>query len=315
MQKIISAIKKAKNIAIFSHIGPDPDAIGSALALRRGLLKQGKCVDVFCSDKIPNDFYLFEDAKLYNTGNSDYDLLISLDVSSPERLGTFEERFLSHPNTIKIDHHKTVDDFAKINYVVPCSASAVLVYELCKRLKIKIDSEIATLLYFAICGDTCTFTNNGTDSKALIYAGELLSLGADIVKVNSEFFQKKTLSEVKMKSYLLLNAEISPAGYVVMEAPKKLYEKFGHDPENDNLGNLPNTYLSCGFKIAAILKEKEDGVHVSLRSQPDYDVSVIAEKFGGGGHKNASGYLTEDSILKTREKLCLEIEKYIKEKK
>lgn len=316
MQKLIQKIKEAKSIAIFSHISPDPDAIGSALALRRMLISLGKNADVYCSDEIREDYFFLADAKLYNTENRSHDLLISVDVSSSYRLGKFDNEFLKFDNTIKIDHHKTVEDFAKINYVVPCSASSVLIYELSKQLKISIDSETATLLYFGICGDTCIFTNSGTDPKSLIYAGELLEKGADKTKVYSEFFEKREVNEVHMKSHLLLGADINDAlGYVIMDAPTRVYKKFNESPDSIDIGNLPNTYLSCGYKIAAVLKQKEDGIHVSLRSKPEYDVSVVAERLGGGGHKNASGYLTKKSYSKAREELCLEIEKYLKEQK
>ena len=90
------------------------------------------------------------------------------------------------------------------------------------------------------------------------------------------------------------------------------YNKFGAN-ENESIGNLPNVFLSCGYKIAVILKQKRDGIHCSFRSKFDFDVSKIAEKFGGGGHKNASGCLIIDSLTNAENLVEKEIKIYLKE--
>ena len=110
MTKYLKILKKASSVAIFSHISPDPDTIGSTLALRRILMLMGKSVDVFCSDNIPEDYNFLDDAKAYNGELKNYDLLVSVDVSSSQRLGIYEEMFLGHKNTIKIDHHQTSEN-------------------------------------------------------------------------------------------------------------------------------------------------------------------------------------------------------------
>ena len=142
-----------------------------------------------------------------------------------------------------------------------------------------------------------------------------LSSQFGILKVYSEFFDKKTVPYLKLTSNTLLNAEIDDEyGFVVMTASIKDFEKFGVD-SSESVGNLANTYLNCGYKIAVILKEREDGIHCSFRSKLDYDVSKIAEKFGGGGHKNASGCLIIDSLTNAENLVEKEIKNYLKEGK
>ena len=312
MKKYIKVLKQANTIALFSHENPDADTIGSTIALRRILMSLGKQVDMFCESEIPTSFHFLEETKLYNKGFKDYDLLVSVDVASEFMLGKFEKLFVDFPNTLKIDHHLNGSNFGKRNHVRLYSACAIVVYEIAESLRVKIDDETATALYFGICGDTGIFRNNNTDSQTFLVASKLLECGANIRRVYNSFFDKRTVPVVKMTSECLLNAKVNDEyGYVIMTAPLESYKKFGVDPEVDNLGNTPNTYLSCGYKIAVILKEKEDGIHCSIRSKFQYDVSKIAEIFGGGGHKNAAGCIIEASLEEAEMQMRKALEKYL----
>lgn len=315
MTNFVKQIKKAKRIALFSHISPDPDTIGSTLAFRRILVSLGKDVDVFCTDDIPEDYNFYDDFKLYaGEPSGQYDLLIAVDVASAYRLGKYEEMFMAHENTLKIDHHQESDDFAKVNYVKILSATAVIIFDLSKKLRAKIDKTTASLLYMALCGDTGVFRYTNTDSKTFEVAAALASHGAEIRKVYSEFFDKKKKNGVMFNSHLLLGAEFyDKYGFALMTATAEDYKKFKIDPAKDNISNLPHTLLSCGYKIAGVIKEKPDGIHVSLRSKFEYDVSKIGAKFGGGGHKNAAGFYVDLPLADAKKALEKEIKKYLKE--
>lgn len=315
MEKYLKLLKSAKKVALFSHENPDPDTIGSTLALALILKKMGKQVALFCETEISENYYFLSDANDYNTVNFDdsFDLAVAVDVADSSMLGKFEQHFISHPNTLRIDHHVSGKYFAKENKVDGVSACSLLIFEIAKKFHQKIDSEIATRLYFAICGDTGIFRNNNTDAVTFDVCSKLFKAGADFRKIYTEFFDKKTVSYVKMSSSVLLNAKTNEKiGYAILTASASDYKTFGMS-ENDNLGNLPNTYLNCGYKIAVILKEKEDGVHVSFRSKFEYDVSKIAEAFGGGGHKNASGAKLETTLEDATKQIQKAIEKYLME--
>lgn len=314
MHQSIKLLKKAKNIAIFSHKSPDPDAIGSALALKFALERAGKNVSLFCDDEMVGNYGFLPGFDEYNTKTlDDIDLFVSVDVASSGLLGKFEEPFKNFANTLKIDHHSSGENFANHNLVKFESACAVVVFELIQAMKIKIDANIATDLYFGICGDTGIFRNNNTDSKTFMICAKLLELGADYRKVYSEFFEKRTLANLLLTSNAILNAIIDDEQkYAIMSVSTDDYDKFGAS-ESENIGNLPNSFLSCGYKIAAILKQKTDGIHVSFRSKFEFDVSKIAEKFGGGGHKNASGCLIIDMLSNAENLVEKEIKNYLKE--
>lgn len=313
MKKFLKLMKLSSNVAIFSHEKPDADTIGSAIGLRRILMALGKRVDMFCESEIPESFFFLEEAKTFNKKFGEYDLLISVDVATESMLGKYKDLFLNFSNTIKIDHHLTGNSYAKRNQVKPYSACAVVIYEIAEKLKVKIDEETATALYFGICGDTGIFRNNNTDSYTFLVASKLLEAGANIRRVYNGFFDKKTVPIVKISSSCLLNAETNDEyGYAILKVSNNEYERFGVDPENDLLGNTPNTYLSCGYKIAVILKEKDDAIHCSLRSKFEYDVSKIAGIFGGGGHKNASGCRIVASLEQAEIAMKQAIENYLR---
>lgn len=314
MNNIIKLIKKAKNIAIFSHKSPDPDAIGSALALKFALMKLGKTVSLFCDEENFDSYLFLAGASDYNKDElKNFDLYISVDVASSPLLGRYAEAFDNFELTAKIDHHSSAEKFAKQELVKHESSCAMVVFELIKALKIKITDYIATCLYFGICGDTGIFRNNNTDSKTFAVCSELLNCGADIRKVYSEFFDKRTIENLYLSSHAILGAIVdNEEKFAIMSVSTDDYQRFGAS-ENESIGNLPNMFLSCGYKIAVILKQKHDGIHCSFRSKLEYDVSKIAEKFGGGGHKNASGCLIIDSLTNAENLVEKEIKNYLKE--
>lgn len=314
MREIIKLLKKSNKIAIFSHRSPDPDAVGSALALKFALNKLGKTVSLFCEDNPPENYYFLNGVEDYNKDKLEgFDLYISVDVASPQLLGTLEEQFTSFYNTAKIDHHSSGTVFAKQELVRIESACAIIIFELIQKMKIKFDEQIATYLYFAICGDTGVFRNNNLNSKVFAVCSKLLEYGADYKRVYVEFFEKRTLESLYLTSGAILNAKVDEENkIVVMSVPKSEYEKYGADP-SEHIGNLPNTFLNCGYKISVILKQKDDMIRCSLRSKSEFDVSKIAEKFGGGGHKNASGCSFDCSIKEAEMQIEKAMIDYLKE--
>ena len=314
MRKILKLLKKSKKIALFSHISPDPDTIGSTMALFYALKSLKKDVYLFCDDNLER-FAFVEADKLYNICEIDdtFDLFVSVDVATLARVGSFADKFEAAKSSIRIDHHKSGDDFAENNLMISYSASGILIYDIITKLRINITEKIATLLYFAICGDTGGFRFDNTDALTFEVCGKLIKKGANIRWIYSEFFDKKSVSALKLTSNALLQAKINDElKYVIMKIQNQDYHKFGAK-ESEYVGNLPNMYLNCGYKIACIIKEKSDAIKASVRSKFEYDCCCIAEKFGGGGHKNAAGinFGNSFSLDEIEEKIKTEIENYL----
>lgn len=313
MKRIAKQIKQAKTIALFSHSSPDPDTIGSTLALMIALRSANKSVDVFCARDMPENFNFIEEYAEYNKTLQTYDLLLSIDTARTSMLGDFAEMFLNHNNTARLDHHTGGDQYAKINVVQKHSACAIMVMDLIQKLKIKITPKIATLLFFGLAGDTGFFKNSGTDAESFDYASRLISLGADKNLLMREFFDKRTVEMLKLTSSVLLDADINKKlGFALMTVSFDDYEKFGAQ-KTESVSNLPNLYLGCGLKVAVILKQKDNGIGCSFRSVPEIDISKLAEKLGGGGHKNASGCLLDTTLVKAKSMIKKELKQFLKE--
>lgn len=313
MKRIAKQIKLAKTIALFSHSSPDPDTIGSTLALMVALKTLGKSVDVFCARDMPESFNFIEEYAEYNKNVQTYDLLLSIDTARTSMLGDFTEMFLNHNNTARLDHHTGGDDYAKINVVQKHSACAIMVMDLIQMLKIKITPKIATLLFFGLAGDTGIFKNSGTDAESFLYASKLMTLGADKNFIMREFFDKRTVEMLKLTSSVILDAEVDKKlGFALMTASFEDYEN--HNASKDeSVSNLPNLYLGCGLKVAVILKQKDNGIGCSFRSVPEIDISKLAERLGGGGHKNASGCLLDTTLAKAKSMIKKELKQFLKE--
>ncbi len=313
MKNLIKVLKKYNKIAIFSHKNPDPDAIGSALALGSILEGLGKKVGYFCGSEMNSNFGFLDGFEKYNIENiSDFDLLIALDVASLDMLGEYGEVFAKADSSIRIDHHISGENFAKLNYVKNESSSAIIVYDIATSLKVKINPYVANCIYFGICGDTSIFHNNNTDSKTFLVCSKLLECGAEPQYVYSNFFDKKTVPYVKLTSNCLLGADLDKSGdFAIMTASKDDIKNYGAN-KNDSIGNLCNTYLACGYKMVVLLKECDDEIRCSLRSKPEYECTKVAEIFGGGGHKNASGCSFTCSLTSAKNKMKKALKEYFK---
>lgn len=315
MEKYLQLLMQAKNIAVFTHVRPDPDAVGSTLAMRQILVSLGKGVDIFCSGTIPQSYSLFEDITFFNQKTcKNYDLLLSLDMATPNMLGEYQDWFMSESNTIKLDHHSTGTDFAKINISKKCSAMALFVYQIATKLKVKVTASIAERLFFGIVGDTGNFRYSNADALTFKVAAKLIDCGADITFLQKQFFDKTTLAHIFLSSRALLSAELDKDNnFAILVASKQDYE-LSNATEMEDISNLPNCFLNAGVKVAVILKELSDGVHCSFRSHEGFDCTAVASLYGGGGHKCAAGCTASGDIEQTKAELIKIFKEYFKNK-
>ncbi len=292
LKEISKQIKKSNSIAIFTHVSPDCDALGSSCALMTALNKMNIKTNLFIKEPLTHDqTKLFSENKILNTecDVSNYDLFIATDVSALNRLGEYSTIFNNSNNTIVLDHHYCDKKIGKFNYIDNNSSSACeIVFSLLKELKVDIDSEIATMLFVGISADTSSFQNSNTNSKSYLNAYELCKLKADIVKANQILYENKTEKEIKFEKYLLNNYKIiKNCAYIAID--KKILKKLNGGKADCSsfsrkLVSIEN--IIYGFSLV----EEENGLFgLSLRAKDGYNVKIIAEKFGGGGHICASG--------------------------
>lgn len=309
-REIVSVLTKEKAFLIATHINPDGDAIGSALALAGALESMGKEVRVYNKDRVP-EFYRFMPghkrfkSSLKNTLPKN-PVLVLLDCNSPERAALEKYSFRI---SVVIDHHETEADFGDIRWVVPAAAATgLMVFYLIKAMGVALSSDIAANLYTAIAVDTGTFRYSNTSSEVLKASAELIESGANPAFISECLYERWEGNRFDLLVMTLNNLEIKN-DVAMMHITKDMFQKTDTTPEDtENFSNFPRTIKSV--KISALFRDIGDGFwKVSLRSKGKVNVAKIAELYGGGGHKNAAGFKIRGSLKSAKEKLLLAAKK------
>jgi phosphoesterase RecJ-like protein len=286
---ILSSIAKADRVLVTAHARPDGDAVGSLIACWIMLQRMGKHADMALSDRVPCIYRSLPCAaqvRHWSRVEGDYDTVILLECDGilRTRLDGLENRFL-----INIDHHTSGRAFADVNWI-DSSACAVaeLVYQLAGAAGIDITLEMATCLYTAVLSDTGSFCYEGTDAHTFELARNLVRRGADPVHIAQNVYFSNPPAKM-----LLLGAALANLHHDGRLAWLWVSEKdmdVTHAVEEDCEGIVNYAIAIAGIEVAVFLRELRDHrVRLSLRSKGRVNVATIAERFGGGGHENASG--------------------------
>ena len=307
-KKILDELKSRKKVAIFTHVRPDADCFGSASALKQVLIKLGATCDIYC-DGIVNDNYLF--IKYIDEVNNpileSYDLGVAVDCSDLNRLGKYSSLFSSIESTIKIDHHKTNESFAKLNHVEFLGSTCEILYDLFKELGVEIDTEIANSLYAGVSADTGCFLHDSTTANTHFIAGELLKYNIDLDRANYLLFKRKTVGQVNLLKTALSHLRFICDGKVAITyLTRKDFKEF--NCSNTETFGIVNTCVDIDtVDIGVLVSEDKPGLYAcSFRGKGSVDVSKICETFGGGGHVRASGcniFGTYNTVISKIEKV------------
>ena len=301
MNKLLELIENAKNIAITGHVSPDGDCTGSTLALYNYITEnfEGKQVRV-CLEKPSMKFSYMNGFDLISEDPFlEADLLVSLDASDRERLGSRGVMLDTAKESICIDHHVTNTNFAKFNIVEDFrSSTCELLYTLLDYDKISVNT--AVCLYTGIVHDSGVFKYQSTTRQTMEIAGALIDKGFDFTKIIDDTYFKKDFNATKLLGLVLTNAKLIFDGkccYGLLDYDTwtgYIDDKKKMDGIIDNLRNID------GVEIALFMYETAKDEHkVSLRSI-NANVSSIAAALGGGGHMRAAGatvYGKADELL------------------
>lgn len=292
--KVIEHLKNSSSVAIFVHINPDWDCIGSAMALRSALRSIGVKSDVFTETPLSNHLSILEtDVIPYTEGASapDYECYCAVDVGAADRIGKWGAFFEQKENTVCIDHHHQTEPFAALNYVEPSrSASGELIYELLALGKLEITQDIASYLYCAISSDTGSFQYASVNRRTYEIVIALTETGISTTYLCSMLYERNSLTQLKLKAEAINSIKLYADGRIATaKITNETMKKYGAEKSDaDALAQIPRSI--DGVMISAFLKELPDGdIRVSLRSLGDYNIEPVARNFGGGGHKKAAG--------------------------
>ncbi len=303
-------LKKYNTFLITAHVSPEGDSLGSQLALAKVLRKMGKQCEIVNADIYSRE-YLF----LPGIGSirrrprrKRVQAIIVLDSSNIERVGSVVKFFDKNIPLLNIDHHVSNTCFGDINIVdANVSSACELLYSIFKSLKVTLNREIATCLYTGIVVDTGSFRYSNTTAATHSIAARLLEYGIDASAIYKNVYANLRFLDLECIAKTLLSVKKDRTGKIAWAViPYLLLKQYG--PAIDLTDNvLSYIRLINGVEVCALFKEHTDkGLHirVNLRSQGTVDVNRIANHFGGGGHKAASGLtLTGMSLAQAEKKV------------
>lgn len=309
---ILNAIKKSKSVLLHCHPYPDPDSIGSVLAMSSVLKKMGKKVTSIIGDSkypdnlasLPNRDWIIS-RQWSQIDSKQFDLFILLDSSSPNQISQLTEViFPKNMKTIVVDHHRTNEGFGDINLVKADSSSTCqILYDLFNYWGIKIDPDVAICLLLGIYADTGGFKYQNSNFETLRVVSELAKIYPNYHKFVFDLDNYRQPVELEMMGLALSSIEKYFDGKVIFSViTNKDIKKRGLRKEEAMEGLIASTLRSVvGWNLVASLVEAEPNVvTVSLRTRDenDFDVSKIAMAIGekGGGHRGAAGTTIYASI-------------------
>ena len=288
-QTLLPILRDSQSFLITSHARPDGDAIGSALAVMHLLESMGKYAVVTFADAIPRPFASLPGADRiqFKQPAEVLDVALVLECDSIARTG-FKQ--LAGALLINIDHHQSGSPYGAVNWIDPQSpAVGAMVYDLAVASGTPLTGAFASCIYAAVLTDTIGFTLPTTTAKTFDLARHLLELGADAAGISDAVYFSQRESKLRLLGTALRGLQI--AGRVAWTAVTRAdLEATGAGTE-DTEGIVQHLIGVEGVCAAALLRELPDGVHLraSLRSKGEVNVATVAERFGGGGHRNASG--------------------------
>ena len=282
-------LQKKKRVALFSHMNPDGDTVGAAIALKLMLQKLEIEADLYCDSAFDSKLSCFDEVKNYsNSVNGQYDLLVAIDCGDIFRLGQFSGFFASAAETMTIDHHGG-EYYSKYNCLCKYASTCQIVYELSKCLPIELDDKIATYLYMGLCTDTGNFAHNDVNSDSFYMAGDLLKINANSQKVYRVFFRDKTVGETKLRAKAVskMRSYYDNKMFLIYITQEDL-EEFGVD--HSVTSGIVNEAIDIDTaKVGVCITEYIPNAYkVSMRGK-DFNVRAVCREFGGGGHVAASG--------------------------
>ena len=306
MNEITAALHGARRIALVSHRDPDPDTIGSALALGLGLESLGKQVSWHCADPVPEQqrFLHGSDRFTQEPPPEDVDLVVTVDFGSVDRA---KFALPSRPKLVNIDHHASNDHFGTANLVdVTAAASAELVSRVIDALGVKWTPAMATAALVGIMTDTGSFQFPSTDARSLERAARLRESGADLQAITYNIFRNKRFEALKLWGFAFARLVREHGGQLVWTEIRAGDIDRAEARDEDISGLVEQIARSSGMRVALLFNEQRGSVKVSCRTSqwdPSVDASALMARFGGGGHVRAAGALIEGDLADIRDRV------------
>src|SRR5580765_846505 len=306
LQAVADALRSNDRFLLVTHENPDGDALGSLIATKLALDQLGKdsVMYLYGDAPLPKEYGFMELSGIVREPPPDAAerVLVALDCANETRMGPDLTLIDDAPLTLDIDHHHDNSRFGDLNLVVgDASSTGEVLRDVFRELGVELTPEIAEALYIAVVTDTGRFQYSNTTPKALRLAAELVEAGADVHQVFQSVYESVEFAKLKLLGRALERAQVFEGGRIVVSYLLRtdFAEVGAVEPYSEGIIDFLRAVE--GADMAVLIREppRQDGParRVSLRASIDeLDVSAIARKSGGGGHRQAAGFSSEASI-------------------
>jgi phosphoesterase RecJ-like protein len=306
LQAVADALRAHDRFLLVTHENPDGDALGSLLATKLALDSLGKdsAMYLYGDAPLPRE-YLFmplEELRREPPEDAADRVLVALDCANERRLGPSTALLEQAPLKLDIDHHHDNSRFGDVNLVVgDASSTGEVLRDVFAELDVELTPDIAEALYIAVVTDTGRFQYGNTTPKALRLAAELVEAGADVHRVFQGIYESVEFAKLKLLARALERAQVYEGGRLVVSYLLRSDFTDLNVAEAYSEGIIDYLRAVDGAEMAALIREppRRDGParRVSLRASSDeLDVSAIARKSSGGGHRQAAGFSSDASV-------------------
>lgn len=320
-REVIDCIRKNKTFLITTHQNLEGDALGSEIAFAYLLRKLGKPAVIVNQDPLPSEYAFLKGSRRIKRYRKDlkvnFDVLVFLDCSDIARSGVVSNLLESYqPIIINIDHHISNAKFGNVNWVCPSASSVCeMLYLLIKRMSIKLDAVVAQALYVGMLTDTGSFRYPNTTSLTHQAIAELLKFNLNVYKTYQYIYESIPFSDMELLAQILRTMKQVASGKIITFEIKRRFLE-GKSVSFDLTENVLNFGRAIrGAEVCVLFKEqfniKSKEIRVNLRSPGEIDVNRIAQSFGGGGHRTASGCTVKGSLQTVKQKVINKIKEQL----
>ena len=317
LEQIASKIKKAKSVAIFTHMRPDGDAFGSALSLANALSDLGIKNQVCVETDVPSNLaFLIGVDKVLKAPSEPFDLLVCVDCSNLQRLGALSDEFLAATrkkiDTINVDHHISNERFADFNYVRECAANCMNVAKLIEYLGAPFSKKTAEYLLVGLLTDSGNFSHDDVGEEAFTLAAKLAAAGADVRYYHYHLFKKQPKARAALHAQVMGKMRyFFDDRFALITITQDVMKQCGAD--NGMTEGFVDFPLNVDtVEIAASIMEVDYKKYkISLRSKNYADVNKLAGTFGGGGHIRAAGCMLFGDLEEVIDRLSYTVSQYL----
>jgi phosphoesterase RecJ-like protein len=302
---VADALRSHDRFLLVTHENPDGDALGSLLAMKLALDSLGKDSEMYLYGDAPlpreYGFMPLEGIRREPPDDAGERVLVALDCANEQRIGPDLTLLEDAPLTLDIDHHHDNSRFGGLNLVVgDASSTGEVLRDLFAELNVELTPEIAEAIYIAVVTDTGRFQYN-TTSETLRLAAELVDAGADVHRVFQGVYGSVEFAKLKLLARALERAQVYEGGRLVVSYLTRIDFTELNLAEAYSEGIIDYLRAVEGAEMVALIREppRREGPprRVSLRASIDeLDVSAIARKSNGGGHRQAAGFSSDGSV-------------------